>query len=123
MIKKTSVLVLAVLLLASAFMLTACGKDPVGFWQVEQVTAGDVVMNKDDAQSLGLSTVGSVKLQKSGKCEVVLLGEESQGMWEQAEDGTITVNCGEELVLTGSIDDEGTMVLTDVQGSEYRLRK
>lgn len=123
MIRRINVTILALILCAATLMLTACGNGPVGFWQVEQITAGDVVMTKDDAQSLGLATVGSVKLQKSGNCEVVLIGEESTGTWQQAEDGTITVDCGETLVLTGSIQDDGYMVLTDAQGSEYRLKK
>ena len=80
-------------------------------------------MNEQDAQSIGLNAVGTIKLQKSGNCEVNLLGEESEGTWEKADDGTITVKYGEDLTLTGSIDDEGVMTLLDPQGAEYVLTK
>ena len=104
--------------------LTACsGEEAIGFWIVDQVTAGEVVMTGEDAVSIGLNAVGTVKLQKSGKCEVTLLGEESSGTWSKAADGTITVSCGDSLVLTGSIDDEGVMTLKDPQGAEYVLSK
>ena len=112
-----------IIMAISAVTLTACSSGPVGFWIVDQVTAGEVVMTGEDAASIGLNAVGTVKLQKSGNCEVVLLGEEAVGKWEQASDGTITVTCGDELTLTGSIDDEGRMTLTDPQGAEYVLSK
>ena len=114
--------IIAMIILAAALM-TACDDGPVGYWKIESVTAGDVVMTTEDAESVGLNSVGSVKLQKSGACEVTLLGEESEGTWQQAEDGTITVSYGEEGVLTGSIDDEGVMHLIDAQGSQYELQK
>jgi hypothetical protein len=124
--KKTAAIIALILTMAVAgtIVFTACSSDPaVGFWVVNQVTAGDVVMNEKDAQSIGLSAVGTIKLQKSGNCEVVLLGEETAGKWEKAADGTITVTYGENLTLTGSIDDEGVMTLLDPQGAEYVLSK
>ena len=122
--KKKLSLMLITLLLAG-MMLSACSKsDPaVGFWIVQKVTAGDVVMNEEDAESIGLTAVGTIKLQKSGSCELNLLGEEAEGTWEKAKDGTITVKYGEDQMLTGSIDDEGIMTLTDPQGAEYTLAK
>ena len=106
------------------FVLAACESGPVGFWKIDKVTAGDVIMTQEDASSLGLSTVGSVKLQKSGACVVDFLGEELEGTWTQAEDGTITITYGTEgLILSGAIDEEGVMLLRDEQGSEYLLSK
>ena len=120
-ISKILVLMLTVCMTMGA--LTSCGSGPVGFWKVDEVTAGDVVMTDDDAGSIGLNAIGTVKLQKSGNCEVTMLGEESAGTWEQAEDGTITINYGDGFTLTGTIDEEGVMTLSDLQGSEYKLSK
>ena len=64
---------------ATMVVFTACSDDSaVGFWIVQKVTAGDVVMNEQDAESIGLNAVGTIKLQKSGKCELNLLGEDHQ---------------------------------------------
>ncbi len=121
--KKISLLIITLLL--AGMMLSACSNsDPaVGFWIIQKVTAGDVVMNDEDAESIGLTAVGTIKLQKSGGCELNLLGEESEGTWEKAKDGTITIKYGEDQALTGSIDDEGIMTLKDAQGAEYTLAK
>ena len=106
------------------FVLAGCDNGPVGYWQIEKVTAGDIVMKQEDASSIGMATVGAIKLQKSGNCEVELLGEESTGTWTQDDDGSLTITYGDEnLVLTGSIDDEGVMTLADDQGQEYVLSK
>ena len=106
------------------FIMAGCDNGPVGYWQIEQVTAGDLVMTQDDAESFGMATVGAVKLQKSGACVVKLLGDEYEGTWEQADNGTITVTYGDDgRVLSGTIDEEGVMTLTDEQGQEYILKK
>ena len=78
---------------------------------------------EQDAQSLGLTSIGTIKLQKSGKCELDLLGEKSEGTWKQAKDGKIEIQYGDDLKLTGSVDDEGIMTLQDPQGAEYKLKK
>lgn len=124
--RRTIVIVSIILVIAvvGGLTLTACSQNQaIGFWIVEKVTAGNVEMNEQDAASIGLNAVGTVKLQKSGKCEVNLLGEEAQGTWTQAQDGKITINYGKDLTLSGSIDDNGVMTLTDPQGAEYVLEK
>ena len=124
--KRTAAIIAIVLVMtiAGTLVFTACSSNPaVGFWIVDKVTAGDVVMNEQDAQNIGLNAVGTIKLQKSGNCEITLLGDEASGKWEQAADGTITVTYGDGLTLTGSIDEEGVMTLLDPQGSEYVLTK
>jgi hypothetical protein len=124
-IKRITAIAL-ILMTAAATMLvfTACSDDAaVGFWIVQKVTAGDVVMNEKDAESIGLNAVGTIKLQKSGNCELNLLGEEATGKWEKAKDGTITINYGDKQSLTGSINNKGIMTLTDPQGAEYILAK
>lgn len=120
MTKKICVVVLALCML---FTFVGCGSGPVGYWKIETIEAGEVTMGIDDAKSIGLSMVGAVKLQKSGKCVVTLLGEESNGTWEQADDGTITVNAENDAVYTGSIGEDKVMTLTDVQGVKYTLKK
>ena len=105
-------------------VLAGCSDDgPVGFWQIDEVKAGEVVMTQEDAESVGMATIGSIKLQKSGNCVVVLLGEESEGTWEQDEDGTITVKYGTGDVLSGSFDEDGNLHLEDDQETEYTLSK
>jgi len=122
--KRILALMLTVVLTA-AIAMTACSQASpvVGFWVINNVKAGDVVMDAKDAESIGLTAIGTVKLQKSGKCELELLGEASEGTWEQAKDGTITIKYGNDLTLTGSIDDKGIMTLEDPQGTEYSLSK
>lgn len=125
--KRRTIAIVSIILVVAVIgglTLTACSQNTaIGFWIVEKVTAGDVEMNEQDAASIGLNAVGTIKLQKSGKCEVNLLGEEAQGTWTQAQDGTITINYGSGLTLSGSIDDNGIMTLTDPQGAEYVLDK
>ena len=122
--KITAVALILMTAAATMAVLTACSDDSaVGFWIVQKVTAGEVVMNEQDAESIGLNAVGTIKLQKSGKCELNLLGEETKGKWEKAKDGTITIKYGDKQSLTGSINDKGIMTLTDPQGAEYILAK
>ena len=122
---KRIIAVMLTVVLTAAIALTACSQsDPViGFWVINHVTAGDVEMNAKDAESIGLTAIGTVKLQKSGNCEIELLGEKSEGTWEQAEDGTITIKYGNDLTLSGTVDDKGVMTLEDPQGTEYSLSK
>lgn len=120
MTKKLCVVMLTLCML---FTLVGCGSGPVGYWKIDTVEAGEVTMGIEDAKSIGLPMVGAVKLQKSGNCEVTLLGEESKGTWEQAEDGTITVNTENDAVYTGSIGEDKVMTLSDAQGVKYTLEK
>lgn len=122
--RRTISLILMIVVTA-ALAMTACSSSgsPVGFWVIDKVTADDVEMNAEDAKSIGLTAVGSVKLQKSGGCELKLLGEEYTGKWELAKDGTITIKYDEEMTLTGKVNDKGVMKLTDPQGTEYELSK
>lgn len=119
----SKVLILLLITCMTMGLLASCGKGPVGFWKIDEASAGDVVMTKDDAGSLGLNAIGTVKLQKSGNCEVTMLGETSAGTWEQAEDGTITISYGEDNKLSGTIGEDGIMSLADEHGSAYKLSK
>ena len=118
-----SIIASIIILLLACTLLSACSKGPVGFWKVTEAKAGDVLMTEEDAKSMGLSAVGTFKLNKSGDCEIELLGVEYTGEWKEAEDGSITVKYDKERVLTGSINDEGVMSLKDNEGTEYKLSK
>lgn len=113
-------------LIAAAFimmvMLTSCG-GPVGYWTIDEITAGDVVMTQEDAKALGFGRPGAIKLNKSGSCVVELLGDEYEGTWKQANDGTITIEYGNEQSATATIDDDNIMTATDDQGTVYKLSK
>ena len=120
--RRITTLILIAMLSITSVMFTACGSGPVGFWQVDKVESGTVTMTKDDAAEIGLNAVGTIKLQKSGNCVVVLIGEEYEGTWTQSDDGEIVINYDEDKELRGTITD-GTMTLTDEQGSLYTLSK
>ena len=121
--KKLSLLLVISLITVITICACSVSDSVVGFWVIQKITAGDIVMEEDDAQSLGLTSIGTIKLQKSGKCELDLLGEKSEGTWKQAKDGKIEIQYGDDLKLTGSVDDEGIMTLQDPQGAEYKLKK
>ena len=121
--KRLSLLLVISLIAVITICACSVSDSVVGFWVIQKITAGDIVMEEDDAQSLGLTSIGTIKLQKSGNCEVDLLGEKSEGTWEQAEDGTITIKYGNDMTLSGTIDDKGIMTLDDPQGTEYSLSK
>lgn len=84
--------ILILILLVSTIFLCSC-KSNVGYWEVQEISAGDVVMTSKDGQSLGLN-LGSFKLCKSGKAEVCLLEDKLEGKWEE-KDGKIVVTYGE----------------------------
>ena len=52
---KRIIAVMLTIILTAAIALTACSQsDPVvGFWVINNVTAGDVEMNAKDAESIG----------------------------------------------------------------------
>ncbi len=119
--KKIGVLMLAFCMLLA---FAGCsGGGTVGYWQIQSIVAGDITMGQEDAESIGLSMVGAFKLNKSGSAEITILGEETEGTWEEADDGTITVTNENDEVFTGTIDDENVMTLTDPEGVEYTLQK
>ena len=117
----TTIIMICVMMLT----LAACSDGPIGFWEITEVTTGDVVMTVEDAKNIGLNSVGSVTLRKSGTADVTLVGEDYEGEWNLADDGTMTIVYGnEDEVLTGTIDEEaGVMTLTDSIGSTYKLEK
>lgn len=119
--KILSVILLAALML---MMLTACeGEDAyIGKWTINEISAGDITMTADDIQDMGLSA-GFVKLQKSGKAVINLLGDESEGTWEMNEDGTaVVVNYGDDQVGNVTLE-EKVLTLEDSQGSIYKATR
>jgi hypothetical protein len=102
--------------------LASCG-GPVGYWTIDEITTGDVVMTQDDAKALGFGIPGAFKLNKSGSCEIELLGDKYEGTWEQSKDGTITMKYGKDQSAKASIDDDNIMTATDNKGTVYKLSK
>ena len=102
------------------FALTACAEE-LGKWRISEVTAGDISMTQEDIDDMGLDP-GFIKINKSGSCVVNLLGDEYEGTWTKNDDGTFVINYGNEMTGTATIDN-GTMTMTDSQGSVYLLSK
>ena len=122
------IIMLAILAVVAFFAVllvsTKASDSPVGYWIIEEGTSSGVTMTQEDAEAMGLNDIGSFKLDKSGECVVTILGEESTGKWTSNEDGTITVDCGEEKTFTAAIDDEGVMTAKDdTMMVEYKLEK
>lgn len=119
---KTKLLVLiageliALFLLVTIVVMVSAGPS-VGYWQVKEITAGDVVMTEKDGDNLGIK-LGYFKLYRSRRCEVVLLEEEYKGKWEE-KDGIITVHYGERTA-TGTVEGND-LTLTDDQTIIYKL--
>lgn len=102
------------------FALTSCGSI-LGKWRIIEVTAGDITMTEQDVSDMGIDA-GYVKINKSGGCKIDILGDEYEGTWTEAEDGSISLAYGTDLSATGTIEGE-VMTLTDAQGSVYKLTK
>lgn len=98
-------------------------KAPEGYWTIKSIDAGKIVMEQEDAEAIGLSKLGSIKLNKSGECIVTLMEEEYECTWTQAEDGTITIPYTNEAVLTATIDENGVMTAIDQTKVKYTLEK
>lgn len=117
--KKLFIITLLFLMILT---MTGC-KGSVGYWQIQEITAGNITMTQKDVSEMGLDRAGSLKLQKSGKCVVNILGDEMEGQWTEAEDGTISIVYGDDQKGSAVIAEDGIMTFTDSQGTEYKLEK
>ena len=120
--------ILAVMVAAAAFFARAAfstkkDNSPVGYWKVKSAASGEVVMNQEDAEKLGLEAIGTIRINKSGTCEISILDLEAEGSWTQAEDGTVSISFGEGEVLTAHISEEGVMTAEDGESTVYTLEK
>lgn len=109
------------------FGLTACDIAVLGKWKIVEVAAGDVVMTQDDLADMEMD-VGYIKLNKSGSCEINLLGDEFTGSWNASGKGAepgndIVIVYGDNLEGTAEFDESGQMKFKDSQGSLYTLIK
>lgn len=96
---------------------------PVGYWIIKQSASSEVTMTEEDAKAMGLNEIGSVRLDKSGDCRIVILNDEYEGKWTSDDNGTITISYGEEQTLTATINEEGVMTAQDNAMIEYTLEK
>lgn len=118
---KKKFLVITIVFLTMLIM-TAC-KGSVGYWQIQEITAGNITMTQEEVAEMGLDKAGFLKLQKSGKCVVNILGDEMEGQWTETEDGTISIVYGDNQKGSAVIAEDGIMTFTDSQGTEYKLKK
>lgn len=101
---------------------------PMGRWEVIDVTSGDTVMTREDAENLGMTGIGYIKFMKSGKCEMKFLDFEASGKWEQDEEGVVSItyknnNSLPDHGITARIDEDGIMTIEDETLITYRLEK
>ena len=114
-----------------AAMITAmCGCSdnlkPVGYWTIKEIIAGDVTMTEQDIADMGLQS-GFLRLNKSGSAVLNVLGDEYEGTWELAEDGTtvnVTYKTGDDSEVKGTATiEDGVLTFQDAQGSNYKMEK
>lgn len=123
------VLLLALIALLAAMALsTKMSDSPVGHWEIKEMKSGETVMTTMDAEGLGLTDIGYFRIRNSGKCEIKVLNIETKGTWTQADDGSITIDCGDAEdavlhVITANISDKGIMSAQDDTMTEYKLEK
>ena len=116
---KRKVITLILLSLIMVFTLTACSDSPIGFYRIKNITAGSVTMTEKDGKSLGMQ-LGSLKLQKSGKCKFVILNDESEGVWKESK-GVLTVKCGD-VKYTGKCKNN-VVELDSSDATHYTLKR
>lgn len=109
------------------FSLASCDISLLGKWTITEVTAGDVVMSQDDIVEMGIDA-GYIILNRSGSCEINLLGDEYEGTWTASEEGAtagnkIKITYGDEQKGKAELKSEKEMVFKDSQGAEYLLVK
>ena len=114
-----AVLLIGVMLIA----MTSCSEElaRLGKWRIIQVTAGDITMTESDIDDMGLDA-GYIKINKSGSCKIVLLGDEYDGAWIENADGSLSFVYDVNMKGSATIDDD-VMTMTDAQGSVYTLIK
>lgn len=122
-----TVILIAILAAAVGFGILVLSiknsSSPVGYWVIKEGASSGVTMTQEDAEALGLNEVGSIRLDKSGDCEVTILGDEYKGKWTRDDDGNITITYDGDKTLTATIDDEGIMKAHDELMMEYTLEK
>ena len=123
LLKIIAVILLAVLAcIAVLVAMNANSDSAVGHWEVKKLVAGDTVMTQKDAEAIGLSGIGYIRLNRSGSCEVKLYDRETKGKWTEKKDGTIRIKYGGES-MKASIDEKGVMTAVDSETTKYILEK
>ena len=123
LIAVAAVIFAVVVFFAVMVISTKQSSSPVGYWVIKEAASSDVTMTQTDAEAMGFTEIGSVRLDKSGSCKVTILGEEYDGEWTQDEEGAITITYGEEKSLTAAIGEDGVMTAADDSSVEYTLEK
>ena len=122
-----TVLILGAVTLIAIFLFGVGVKHndgPVGYWTITKASSGDVSMTAKDAEAMGLSRIGSFKLNKSGDCVITYLGKEFEGTWKKSDSGKIVIDYGEEGRLVAEINTKtGIMTAEDGVSMVYTLEK
>jgi len=98
---------------------------PVGYWVATKAEYNDVTMTAEDASAMGYNGIGSFSLNKSGSCEVTLMGKDYEGKWKKYKSGMLIINCGKGCRLKAEISDNDgpEMEATDENYVVYTLKK
>lgn len=124
--RNRKTLLIIAMMLSVMLVFTACSDRTkmLGRWNVTKITAGDLVMEADELEELGLTSAGFLKLNKSGSCVVNLLGDEYEGTWEFNEsDGTATVTYDDGSKQGSAVRKDKVITFTDAEGNEYEMQK
>ena len=121
--KFKSILIIAILL-SSLFVFTGCSAQTkiLGRWDIVKVTSGNLIMDSEELKSLGMSSAGSIRFNKSGSCKIDFLGDEYEGTWEMGNEGVVTFKYDNDKVGTVTIN-EKNIVVTDSLGTVYEAVK
>lgn len=104
-------------------MLTACSTEMkvIGKWYIKNVSIGGMEMTEQDFKDFGISSGGSVKFRKSGKCDIDLLGDEYEGTWSIDDKDVITIKYNK-TQATATLKDK-VMTMTDANNGVYTMEK
>lgn len=116
------VIIIAFIGIAAVALVTKNSDAAVGYWKIKEVSVFGTVMTEKDAEKIGLSEIGYIRLNRSGSCTLALLGREYEGSWTEADDGTLTIRYGEDKTITAVIK-EGVMTAEDGSSAQYKLEK
>lgn len=111
-------LVLSLLLSISVLLFTSCGtsdaeKKFIGTWDLTEASMEGITLSADQLASYsGTDTAGTIEFKSGGKCAFKILGQDGNVKWKlkDGDDKTVVVEDGSDT-LTGSINDEGKLIL------------
>lgn len=112
------------LVLAMVLSFCACSAKTkmIGRWNIQTIEVGDMVIDDNEIEEMGLVEGGHIKLNKSGSCIVNILGDEFEGKWKVDDNGVATITYDKDKEGTAKLDGE-VLLFTDAEGNDYKLEK